>query len=867
MSDARADASPAGRRRAGRARTRLVLGVLLADARRHRLVFLTTLLGVAVGIAVVVAIRLSSQAALESFRGTFVSLTGRATHQLTAIEPMDPARLLELRRAPGVLAVDPVVAATLVVPAASPEAEREAAHRIRPVLSDARGPRALRLVGIDPFQAGPFLELDAEALGEAADGRLFERMMCEPGLVAADRSTLASLGLPDGGDLHVEGPHGPLVLHAVAIDEPRLAAGNPPFLLADIATAQDALGLGDRVLRYDLVLDGDGSDLPLRKGERLDRPERRGERADTMTEAFRTNLQCLGFLAVLVGAFLAFNMAQFAVTRRRTLLGRLRCLGCPGRDLVRGVLAEAALLGVAGGVLGVAGGALLARGMVADVALTVSTLYGPTDGVPVPHLDAVTAAAAIGVGVLATVAASVLPARAAGRVAPIAVAQGASRDGPAPAWLPLLLLALGVLSLVPSGSAAILPAISVLCVLLATATAMPRLLGFVVRHLPRGPVTSLAAGRIERTLGRTGAAAGALVMPLAMTVAIVVMVDSFRAEVSTWTDAVLGADVYAKPLHLELAPETAALSPELVAEFEALPEVLAVDRLRLWEDPRRAPFLVAGARLEMIKRRGSLRVLEGPPLDVIVPRLLDGEALVSEPLANRRGLHPGDTLVLPGRDGDAPVTVAAVFQDFSFDRGYVLLSEDEFVRRLGEIPVRSAALLLREGEDPAALADALAARHPDVEFTTVARLRDEVMAAFHDTFAITWVLAGISTALALVGIVTALLCLHLERRHELGVLRALGARLSVVLRMLAVEAAVIMGTAALAALPAGLALAWILVAVVNTRSFGWSFPMAVDPQALLLLSAMALGASLVAVAVPWTLVRRTPPARLLETRR
>ncbi|MDG2148820.1 MAG: ABC transporter permease [Planctomycetota bacterium] len=847
-------------------RIRSVLGVLVSDNAAHPLQTLTTLLGVAVGIAVIVAIRLASDAALNQFRGTYDSMAGVATHQLTRVGRLDPARLLALRAHPSVDAVQPVVAATVLIPPAVEPPPGD--QPLVVVEGQAEAPRSLRLVGVDPFQAAPFLQLSPEALEASGDSELFTRLLLEPGLVALGRETGEAWGLAEGDALELQIPGGRRTATVTLIEEPRLSQDNPPFALADLATAQELLGLNDEVLRFDLVLSDEGADIELFPGERLEPAASRGERADTLTEAFRTNLACLGMLAVLVGAFVVFSMAQFAVTRRRALMGRLRCMGCPARVLLVSLLGEASVLGLIGGLLGLLGGGLLARLLVGDVARSVGTLYGPVGGLPIPELDLITTFLALGTAVAASVGATAVPALSAARTPPIAVAGQAPEDAPPPLWLPLGLLLLAGGLLIPTGSAVILPSLAVLAVLLATATLMPSLLGRLVRKLTDPPLIGLASARISRSLGRTGAAAGALAMPLAMTIAVIVMVGSFRSEVVTWSNAVLSADIYAKPLWFELAPERAQLPEGLVEDMQSRPGVLAVDTLRMLEQPSpEGSFMVAGAALEMIERRESLRVLEGPSLPEIVASLRSGRVMITEPLARKRNLGPGDTLVLLGREGPVELPVVAIFQDFSLDRGYALLDVDAFGSLYGKTPVRNAALLLDPETDAEALALELSKTYPGAVFRTVSRLREDVVTAFDDTFAITYLLQAISTTLALLGVLTALLCLHLERRQEMGVLRALGARLSTVGGLMLVEATMITGLAGAVSLPVGLGLSWILVRIVNTRSFGWSFPMNVDAPGLLGVLALALLAGLAAACVPWLMVRRSEVARLLEPRR
>ncbi len=853
------------------------LGVLLADARRHRLQTLTSLLGVAAGVAVVVAIHLASRSSLQSFQATYGALAGKATHQLTAVGPLSAARLGALAVHPAVRAIQPVIESSVVLPQApvvpTPTIASAPARSPAPAAAPALAPtpattalRTLRLVGIDPFLAPPFYgRLTPDDASPSAHGGLLMRFMTEPGLALLATEDLARLGLADGDPLTVRGPAGAATLTCVA--SAALSGGDTgaaPFALVDIATAQEVLGLGDALTRIDLILSDAEAALPLLPGEVLERPAQRGERAGTLTRAFRLNLMALGFLAVLVGAFLVFNMSQFAVTRRRTMLGKLRCLGCSAKALLAASLGEAMVLGLAGGVLGLACGRLLAAALVDDVALTVSTLYGHIE-TPSAGLDGLTAVGALVLAVITALVASWGPARSAASTPPAVVAGAVVREQLMPARIPLGLLVIAVLLLLPPEGGLLLQSLSVLCLLLGVAMITPRILGRLVRHAPRGTVTSLAAGRLQRSLSRTGAAAGALVMPIAMTVGITVMIDSFQREVTAWVDATIGADIYVSPLYQQLAPRTARLDTTMLAALEAWPGVTGLDLLRGTEQRRGAgSFLVAGARLSTLRMKADLRILQGES-EGLWERLEEGAVLITEPLQRKSGLEPGDTIELLGRDGPRSFPIAAVFQDFSYDRGYCLMEESHYLDHYGETGVRNAALLLDEGVDAAAVSAALANRFPDGEFKTTEGLRAAVMEAFDNTFRVTWSLQAISTALALVGVLTGLLCLHLERRHELGVLRSLGATHRTIGRLLLAEALVIVGLAVALAVPLGGALAWILIALVNTRSFGWSFPMVFDPAAIASVLGLAIVAALLAGMVPWLLVRRARIARLLHS--
>lgn len=875
---------------------RTVLGVFLSDARRHELVTVTTLVGIAIGVAVVVAIRLSSEAALRNFKATHTSLTGTATHEITGVEPMAAARLVDLRRVDAVEAVQPVVEASLVVlgvvDAAGAERRlgegdgEEVPATLLDVAPDDR-PHVVRIIGLDPFLSPAFVDFGPPTQREP-DPRaaaLFDRLLVDPGFALLPRGDLVDLGIPDGGTLRCLGPDGEKLLTCAPIpsswsnlggddDAPDDAApkgGTMPLAIVDLATAQELLGLGARVTRYDLILAREPNGaitqqteaaVPLRDGELLDRAGRRGERADSMTYAFRSNLLALGFLAVLVGAFLVFNMAQFAVTRRRPLLGKLRCLGCRAAAVRNATLLEAGVFGLVGGLLGLLGGRLLAAAMVDDVALTVSTLYGFIE-TPTPTLDPLTAAAALGVAIFAAVGATWVPARSAARTPPVLVAAGSMRETPGSPWAPVVFLTLAGLALVPTAGGIVLPAGAVLLLLLGVATSLPLLLSALVKHPPKNVLLNLAAGRIQRSLARTGGAAGALVMPIAMTLGIAIMIGSFQREVSRWVGSSLSADIYVKPLWAELAPTTAALPVETVAALEELDGVRSVDLLRYLEHRAGSTtFRVVGSRMNRESHADTLRLLEGSR-DAAFDGLAAGHVLISEPLANRTRKGPGDALTLETKSGPRDVPIDGVFQDFSYDRGYALMEEGHYIDTFGDTGVVGAALNVEADTDADALQAALQARFPKAVFTATRKIRENVMVAFDNTFAITYVLQAISTALAWVGVLTGLLCLHLERKHELGVLRALGSTTKKVFGLLLTEAVIIVGVAGLVAVPTGAALAWILVEIVNVRSFGWSFPMVFDLAEIASVLALSLGAAGLAGLVPWLLVRNTKIAQLL----
>jgi putative ABC transport system permease protein len=144
-------------------------------------------------------------------------------------------------------------------------------------------------------------------------------------------------------------------------------------------------------------------------------------------------------------------------------------------------------------------------------------------------------------------------------------------------------------------------------------------------------------------------------------------------------------------------------------------------------------------------------------------------------------------------------------------------------------------------------------------------LRESSLVVFDRTFAITRVLQLLATIVAFVGILAALMALQLERARELGMLRANGLTPGQLWGLVISQTGLMGLTAGLLSLPVGVALATVLVYVINKRSFGWTLLFRLDgglfAQALLVAVAAALLAGLYPA---WRMSRTAPAAALRE---
>jgi putative ABC transport system permease protein len=123
----------------------------------------------------------------------------------------------------------------------------------------------------------------------------------------------------------------------------------------------------------------------------------------------------------------------------------------------------------------------------------------------------------------------------------------------------------------------------------------------------------------------------------------------------------------------------------------------------------------------------------------------------------------------------------------------------------------------------------------------------------------------ITTTVAFIGVLSSILALQLEKAREMGVLRALGMTVVELRRLALWETGLLGASAGLLALPTGYILAWILVFIINKRSFGWTLQMQLYPAPFLEAFLLAVGAALLAAIYPAWRISRMQTAEALRS--
>lgn len=835
---------------------------------------LLTVLGVALGVAVYLAIRLANHSAMASFAATVDAVAGKANLQVAGDSSGFDERLYpKIRALPGVIAAAPVVQAYALTAGLGDVSPRA-------LVKGEEDPHldTVLVLGIDPFAEAPFGRFEP-----AENARLREAafaFLSDPRAAAVTRKGWESLtrGRPAelGAPLHlvVSGRSERLHLRHILESQELQQAMGGQVLIVDIATAQEIFRRYGRLDRIDLIVEPHRREAVAAAiralappNVRVTQPQGRTRQVENMVSAFELNLTALSFIALFVSMFLIFNAVSMAVLRRRREIGILRSLGVTRAGIRLMFLFEGLFVGAVGGLAGLALGTLLARAALGAVAGTLSTLYlvvNAREVVPDPGLYVTAFAVGIGMSLLSALApaieASATDPAVTTRQGILIEAQRIPIGRLSAAGLGILVLAAAVALwtvaerrpaggfvsafLLLAGFSLLAPGFTLLCERLAS----PPLRAMA------GIEGMLGARYLRESLARSSVAIAALMVSVGMLVGLTIMVGSFRRTVSVWVEQTLRGDLYVEPVGRQVSGSATRLPDPVVQAARRLPAAAAVDTYRAVEIAYNGRIAYCmGIDFDVQAKHGRLQFANGPAAEILTRARREDGVVVTESFSYRHRVRPGDTVTLETPAGRARLRVEGVFYDYSTDAGAVLMDYRLYRRLWNDSRTESLAIYLHPGMDPDAARREFIRRVGSrylLYVTPNQALRRRVLVVFDQTFRITYALQAIAIVVAVLGVVSNLTALIVQRGREIGVLRAVGALRRQVHRMVLVESGLLGLIGALLGCGCGLLLSLLLTYVINKQFFGWSIRLTVDPWLFVQATALMVATALLAGVAP-----------------
>lgn len=845
----------------------VLVDITISQWRRHRMRTLLTLLGIALGVSVLFAVRTANQTLLSSLNVTIEKLAGKATLQIVGDEGGFPESVWEtVKDVPGVYIAQPVIE---VLGSTAFEDEGN-----------------LMIVGVDMLGDGELREYQFDEEGsEIADPLV---TLAQPDSILVSRKFAERHGISEGDKLPIYTAQGKKDFIVRGVFKP---AGigevfDGQIAVMDVFNAQFIFGRGRNIDRIDLMNDKDVpvEELQRRLRERLPaglevtRPAARGQGIENAISAMSIGMTVASFIALLVGVFIIFNTFSISVSQRWKEIGVLRAIGVE-RSAIRWMfILEAALMGIIGSAIGIVVGYFLAIGaerVMSEIAAKIFS-YVATQQPPVFRPDYALTSFLIGIG--ASIIGALMPAVSASRLNPILALHNieARRSETVLGWgrvaVGILLVCLG-LALIGFGPRKVglnFQFSYALLMLLGLILLLPKLSELTARALRPvmdrffGSEGVIAVDSMIQAPGRTSATVGALMIGLMFVFSTGAYVRSYQQTVSRWMERMINSDLLITTSEMARS-RTYHFSPELSTRIARLPGVKSLENARFLFIPY-AGDSIGLVSLEMDGWFARVSdVVEDADADTARRKMISGQGiLASRNFATRYDLKVGDTVTLETPTGRFERPIAGLLEDYTSEKGAIFLDRELYKKFWNDDAVDIIEVNLVPGADPAAVKRAVEqmvrGEHRAFVYTN-AEYKRWVMNLIDGFFLLNYMQMAIAIIIASLGIVNCLLISVSERRREFGVLRAIGGLRSQIGRMVMLEAACIAVVGLVSGALAGFLNTWFLVRTAASMVGGFVLPFRFPFGMILVVLPAVL---LIALAAAWWPARKAVRLNVIE---
>ena len=794
-----------------------VLG--LRDLRAHWVRSLVSSAVVAVAAALLVAVLGTYGSLTGSVERLAVTIAGNADIEIVGVTDSGFAatELDTVRGVPGVDAAVPLLRSDIVTDLGR-----------------------LTVLGVDASITALDSDLQGAISGSVTD-------LAQPDTVLAGPAT----GLTEGAELDAGNR---TVTVAGVVSGPgaeRIGGGN--FIVAPLPLAQ---AITDRAGQLDSIFVlGDAKDAvtaAVAGRVAVMNPDFRADRADVAVSLTRNATLMVSLIAFVVAGFLVFNVMNMAIAKRRPIISVLRSIGGRRGTIVRDLLAEAALVGLIGGAIGAPLGIAMGRIAIDSLPPFLLESFDARIEYVLPSYAIPTA---IVLCVLACVAASALAAVQVYRISPVeALAVGGSETNArpkraltVPATLVGIVAIVGavVLAATIEGQASLAAGALFLLGVVALCIGGTSMIVDSVAVLPKrwGGAGRLATATIERAPGRIWATVMTIVVAVGVSVGVSGALDNLTASATDSLSSLGRTDIYVSLTSSNAVPAGATLSPEVLEQVRRTPGVSGVVEGQ-WAYTTLGDELVAIQGVAEGSNAVTLAVLD----DNVKAAVLRGDGIaVSRNLGAALGLSVGSFIDLPTPTGTKRVEVLQVVDYLNAAGGTMAISL-ESMQQWYDRPGATYLELATNGDAAAVQSELDDTLPPEVYVRSGQQALDGASGSIAQAGSLAVALQWIVSLVAAVALLNTLTLSVLERRRELGVLRAMGARRGTLSRTILSEAIAVGIVGGILGLVIGAALQYLSTLILGAST---GIAIAFDPSpSILLYGLVALALALVGSAAP-----------------
>ena len=836
--------------------------------KKHAVRSLLTAVGIVLGVAVFVAMHTANQAVFYAFERTVDRIAGAAQLQVTAGEAGFPEEMLER-----VQAIPEVDVAVPVIEA--------------PAGTNLPGQGNVLILGVDMTGDRSLREYDLESGDEAVvdDPLVF---LAQPDSIIITNEFAARNNLAVGARLALSTMTGEkaFTVRGVMRSGGLTSAFGGNLAVMDIYAAQQVFGRGRRFDRIDVKL-REGISVPdgrsaiqraLGVGFDVEPPASRGQQLESTLAVYAISMNVSSVFALFIGMFIIYNSFSIAVTQRRSEIGVLRALGAPRRQIRNLFLVESAVGGLLGSVAGILLGIVMARGLVSSISNMLEGIYGVAERAEEVSADPRLVGLAMAIGVFTSMIAAWLPARSASRVDPVQALQkgryqvltageNRARRAIAATLMCAALLCLWIGASVWFYAGYVLIIVAALLLVPTAALWLSRGLRPILKWL-RPVEGALAADSLIQSPRRTSGAVAALMLSLGQVIGLGGVGRESYNSIVDWMNTSLNPDLFVAGSQ-NLSDRTFRFPYALIEDITGVPGVADVQAVRsLRINVGGTPVLLIAIELESFERRvGRTTVAEDPRGMYALGRAGEG-IIVSDNFARLQRMSLGDRVDLATPAGLLRLPIVGIIMDWSDQQGSIVIDRSVWNKYWRDDTVNVFRVYVDKGIDPMTVRQGILNRvgadQPRLLVLTNADVRSWILQLTNQWLQLTYSQVLIAVLVAVLGIVNTLTVSIIDRKRELGVLRAVGGLRRQIRQTIWMEAVAIGVVGLTLGLLFGAANLYFLLQITGRDLSGMYLPYRFPTGIALILLPTILGAAFFSALWPAESALRTSLVEALE---
>ncbi len=816
----------------------LIRMVVFPYFKEHRIKVLISVVGVALGVAVFIAIQSASYSAKKAMANFISSISVNADLQITSEEDgLDESLYPIIKKTKGVQSAVAII---------STKVPMKLENRYYTLL----------VLGLDMTKTN---KLPAKGKSHIN----LEKFISLPNQIIVSEGFLEKYHLNRDSRIHIVTGRGTLPFEIAGV----LAKGETPYseakrlIIMDFYSAQYYFG---KINRIDKV------NVKIRKGFALKEVERNLGRSlgdlvtvkslndrlgetDQIYQSFNLNLTVVSLISLLVGMYLIFNTINNSILQQRKEIGILRALGTTKKDILMLFSLEGLLIGIIGSIIGIFLGWFLAYFSVETFTHNLSQHYLMND-VRHIHLSTPNLVIAFVLGIGMTLISSFFPALAAIRISPVETIRSVSYENTRRYKVNLYSI-LGVAILVlayissqikPIHGIPIFAFLSNLLIILGLSFLTPMIMEILIKGIRPvlqrffGIETTLASHNLLKATGRNSITISALMISLALIISVFTLIESYHHTIGQWFNRVNNAEISITKGSPLGKGEILPMEESIIEPIKNYKMIETIDYYRFYRTTFKGHSLdIFSFKMNVARDHMDYVFIEGDKNSAFKAMENGDNILISEDLAERHQFKKGDEIVLKTKMGEKSFTIAGIVVNFSSGHGVVSMGRERFNKYWKSSSVDIFKVYLTKGSDPEVFRTMMSQRIDktnNLNITTFTKVKRYFLDAIDKTFNMFHALELITVIIAIMGVVNALLASILERKREIGILRAIGATKKQIGWIILSEAGLIGFISVVIGVVGGVLLSLVTVFVINKQTVGWNLDYSLPINVVLIVS-------------------------------